>query len=417
MNMHLRRITCWLLVLGLSFILIFLLITNQEKKKAYNWLEFIDKEPEDDCDCEKILNGAADEVDRSKILTITKSFKQRMYVPDAQYTNLTKDCEKFRRSRKYLPVPLSEEEKEFPVAYSIVVHHKVQNFERLLRTIYSPQNFYCIHVDTKAPTSVTAGISSIVSCFGNVFLASRLEHVYYAGWSRVQADINCMKDLYKVSDQWKYFINLCGQDFPIKTNLEIVRALKALAGKNSLETVIPPDDKKHRFQKRYSLIKGKIMSTHQDKEPPPFNLKVFTGGAYIVVSQEFVRFVLEDPKAQTLMAWLNDTYSPDEFFWASLQRMPGVPGFLPPHSKYDVSDIYSISRLVKWQLHEVGFDAVYPPCHGIHIRTICVYGAGDLQWLLKQHHLFANKFDTDVDPIAIRCLEKFLRRKALKMQK
>lgn len=42
---------------------------------------------------------------------------------------------------------------------------------------------------------------------------------------------------------------------------------------------------------------------------------------------------------------------------------------------------------------------------------MCVYGAGDLQWMLQQHHLFANKFDTD--PIAIRCLEEHLKRKAL----
>uniref|UniRef100_A0A671VJZ8 Uncharacterized protein n=1 Tax=Sparus aurata TaxID=8175 RepID=A0A671VJZ8_SPAAU len=58
-------------------------------------------------------------------------------------------------------------------------------------------------------------------------------------------------------------------------------------------------------------------------------------------------------------------------------------------------------------------EAVYPECHGNHVREICVYGAGDLPWLLEQHHLFANKFDTDTDPIAVYCLEKYLRQKAL----
>ncbi|XP_062855361.1 beta-1,3-galactosyl-O-glycosyl-glycoprotein beta-1,6-N-acetylglucosaminyltransferase-like [Trichomycterus rosablanca] len=416
--MQLRRITWWLFTGGLLFMLILFRVTHKKKKTAHrSWLDFRDNETaEDVCDCEMILNGDADEIELSKILTITKSFKNHTYIPDAQYIELTNNCEKYRRSRKYLSVPLSTEEKAFSVAYSIVVHHKVQNFERLLRSIYTPQNFYCVHVDKKAPMSVMTGISGIVSCFDNVFLVSRRERVYYASWSRVQADINCMKDLYQVSNHWKYFINLCGQDFPIKTNLEIVRALKALAGANSLETETMPSSKNHRWMKKHRLINGIIRATNLNKEPPPFTLKIFSGGAYIVVSREFVRFVLEDPNAQMLMEWANDTYSPDELLWATLQRIPGVPGFLRPHSKYDISDIHSISRLVKWGPHELGFDAVYPRCHGIHIRNICVYGAGDLQWILEQHHLFANKFDTDVDPIAIRCLERYLRHKALKMQ-
>lgn len=381
----------------------------------YGSLMFRDDEtPEDVCDCKKILHGDTDEIDRAKLLSMTQSFKNITRITDEQYINQTKDCEKFLRTRKYLSFPLSEEEEAFPLAYSIVIHHKVQNFERLLRSIYSPQNFYCIHVDQKAPESTIRAISAIVSCIDNVFLASQLEHVVYASWSRVQADINCMKDLYRVSSRWKYFINLCGQDFPIKTNLEIVRELKALAGANSLETEITPGIKEYRWKKRFQVINGKIQATNQVKNPPPFGIKIFSGGAYIVVSRDFVRYVLEDPKAQVLMSWINDTYSPDEFIWATMQRIPGVPGFLRAHTKFDVTDIYSIARLIKWAGHEGALDAVYPACQGIHIREICVYGVGDLQWILAQHHLFANKFDTDFDPIVIRCLEKYLRHKALK---
>lgn len=373
-----------------------------------------DESPEDECDCHKILRGDPGEIEHAKTLAITKSFKELTRVTDGQYVKQTEDCEAFRRTRKYMPFPLSEEEKAFPVAYSIVVHHKVQNFERLLRSIYVPQNLYCVHVDKKAPLSTRKAISAIVSCIDNVFLASRTEEVVYASWSRVQADINCMKDLYQVSSRWKYFINLCGQDFPIKTNLEIVRALKALGGANSLETESTPANKDYRWKKMHQVINGSIRKTNKDKSPPPFGLKVFSGNAYIVVSRDFVRFALENPKAKALMSWVNNTYSPDEFIWATMQRMPGVPGFLRAHSKFDITDIYSISRLIKWAGHEGADNAVYPACQGTHIRQVCVYGVGDLQWILEQHHLFANKFDTDFDPIAIRCLEKYLRQKALK---
>ena len=35
--------------------------------------------------------------------------------------------------------------------------------------------------------------------------------------------------------KWKYFINLTGQEFPLKTNYEIVQILKAYKGANNEE--------------------------------------------------------------------------------------------------------------------------------------------------------------------------------------
>lgn len=134
----------------------------------------------------------------------------------------------------------------------------MQNFERLLRAIYAPQNIYCIHVDKKSQPSVEAAITSIASCFPNVFMVRQAVSVVYAGWSRVQADLNCMADLYEYSTKWKYFINLCGQDFPLKTNLEMVRMLRSLKGGNSLESEDFPVEKKWRISNVHEIVKGAI---------------------------------------------------------------------------------------------------------------------------------------------------------------
>lgn len=135
-----------------------------------------------------------------------------------------------------------------------------------------------------------------------------------------------------------------------------------------------------------------------------------------MVNRGYVRSVLEDKRILALIEWSKDTYSPDEFLWATIQRIPGVPGSTRPNQKYDLSDINAVARLVKWAWHEGSEgseDTVYPECQGNHVRSICVYGAGDLQWLLENHHLFANKFDANSDPVAIYCLEKYLRQRAL----
>lgn len=134
----------------------------------------------------------------------------------------------------------------------------MQNFERLLRAIYAPQNLYCIHVDNKSESSVHSAIMAITSCFPNVFMVSQAVNVVYAGWPRVQADLNCMADLYNASTKWKYFINLCGQDFPLKTNLEIVRMLRLLRGGNSMESEKMPPQKQWRVSLAHQIVDGSI---------------------------------------------------------------------------------------------------------------------------------------------------------------
>ncbi|KAM4579432.1 beta-1,3-galactosyl-O-glycosyl-glycoprotein beta-1,6-N-acetylglucosaminyltransferase-like [Fundulus diaphanus] len=407
-------------VLG-SLLLLFLVLQwdsplPPEQIHSHSWWEYQDYEfgPERVCNCSAIQRGDLEALQQAKLLTITKDFRKNIHIPDKYYINETQDCRKFKSNRKYITFSLSKEEEDFPLAYSMVVHHKVQNFERLLRAIYAPQNIYCVHVDEKAQPSVKVAIRSIASCFPNVFMVSRAVSVVYAGWSRVQADLNCMADLYNASAEWKYFINLCGQDFPLKTNLEMVRMLRLLKGGNSLESENMPEGKKWRISRVHKIVDGTIKSTGKSKSPPPFNLPIKSGNAYIVVTRGYVRSVLEDARIQSLIEWSKDTYSPDEFLWATIQRIPGVPGSTRPHPKYDQTDINAIARLVKWMWHEGSEDsAVYPKCQGNHVRSVCVYGAGDLPWLLENHHLFANKFDSYTDPIPVFCLEKHLRQKAL----
>uniref|UniRef100_H0XBL9 Beta-1,3-galactosyl-O-glycosyl-glycoprotein beta-1,6-N-acetylglucosaminyltransferase 3 n=2 Tax=Otolemur garnettii TaxID=30611 RepID=H0XBL9_OTOGA len=340
--------------------------------------------------------------------------KKREPLTDTDYLSLTRDCENFKAKRKFIQFPLSKEELDFPIAYSMVVHEKIENFERLLRAVYAPQNIYCVHVDEKSPETFKEAVKAIISCFSNVFIASKLVPVVYASWSRVQADLNCMEDLLQSSVPWKYFLNTCGTDFPLKTNAEMVQALKMLNGRNSMESEIPPESKKQRWKYHYE-VRDTLYITNKKKDPPPNNVTMFTGNAYIVASRDFIRHVLKNPKSQQLIEWVKDTYSPDEHLWATLQRARWMPGSFPYHHKFDISDMTSIARLVKWQGHEgdINKGAPYAPCSGIHQRTICIYGAGDLHWMLQNHHLLANKFDPKVDDNALQCLEEYLRHKAI----
>ena len=50
----------------------------------------------------------------------------------------------------------------------------------------------------------------------------------------------------------------------------------------------------------------------------------------------------------------------------------------------------------------------YPKCAGYSRHGICVYGIGDLEWLLDQSHFFGNKFDDKSDDLILQCLENEL---------
>ncbi|XP_060933195.1 beta-1,3-galactosyl-O-glycosyl-glycoprotein beta-1,6-N-acetylglucosaminyltransferase 3-like [Limanda limanda] len=362
--------------------------------------------------CLAIISGYT-EGKISELKELLASGKKHKKLSEDFYLNVTKDCPAYIKQRDFITVPLSEEENDFPIAYSIVIHEKIEMFERLLRAVYAPQNSYCVHVDQKSSEEFHMAVEAIVACFPNVFIATKLEKVIYASWSRVQADLNCMTDLLKSPVKWRYLLNTCGTDFPIKTNGEMVKILKILNGRNSMETVPPPDYKKARWQYHHNVTDS-VIRTDEMKSPPPISSPVFIGIAYIVVSRAFVSHVMQDTEVQKLMEWSKDTYSPDEHLWATLQRMPSVPGSTPADRKFDLSDLLSLARVVKWGslAGDVKKGNPYPHCTGVYRRAVCVYGAGDLQWLLSQQHLLANKFDAEVDDIAIRCLETVLRFRA-----
>ncbi|KAF1550157.1 N-acetyllactosaminide beta-1,6-N-acetylglucosaminyl-transferase, partial [Eudyptula albosignata] len=236
-------------------------------------------------------------------------------------------CTEYITQNHYITCALSAEEAAFPIAYVMTLHKEFETFERLFRAVYMPQNVYCIHVDAKAPAPFRQAVRRLVGCFPNAFLASRTERVVYGGASRLRADLHCMRDLLASAVPWRYLLNTCGQDFPLKTNREIVRLLKGLGGKNVTPGVLPPPHITTRTkyvhrEQLYSFFSF-MLWTFVRKAPPPHNITIYFGSAYVAVTRPFVEFVLRDQRAIDLLAWSEDTYSPDEHFWVTLNRISG----------------------------------------------------------------------------------------------
>lgn len=337
---------------------------------------------------------------------------------DESMVSLTAHCQLFLRARGYHDVPVSDAERSFPLAYSLVVHKNAPMVERILHAIYAPHNVYCIHYDQKSSPAFVKAVKNLARCTSNVFIASKLVSVEYAHISRLNADLNCLSDLLRSEVKWRYVINLCGQDFPLKTNHELVVELRQLNGSNMLESSRPSELKKQRFSFTHKLrnvpyeYRRIPVKTAIAKQAPPPGIEVFIGSAYFVLSREFVDHISSSAMVKDFLSWSADTYSPDEHFWATLVRVPGVPGHIPK-SKGDITDLRSKTRLVKWNYLE---GSLYPACTGTHMRSVCIYGVAELRWLLNFGHWFANKFDPKVDPVLIRCLEETLLEKRQRVE-
>uniref|UniRef100_A0A8C0IDU7 Glucosaminyl (N-acetyl) transferase 2 (I blood group) n=1 Tax=Bubo bubo TaxID=30461 RepID=A0A8C0IDU7_BUBBB len=298
-------------------------------------------------------------------------------------------CTEYVTQNHYITRALSAEEAAFPIAYVMTLHKDFETFERLFRAVYMPQNIYCVHVDAKAPTPFQQAVQRLVGCFPNAFLASRAE------------------DLLALAVPWRYLLNICGQDFPLKTNREIVHLLKGLRGKNITPGVLPPPHITARTkyvhrEQLYSFFSF-MLWTFVRKAPPPHNLTIYFGSAYVAITRPFVEFVLQDQRAVDLLAWSEDTYSPDEHFWVTLNRIPGVPGSMP-NASWE-GDL----KAVKW----IDMEESHGGCHGHYVRGICVYGTGDLKWLFNSTCMFANKFELRTYPLTVECLELRHRQRTL----
>lgn len=238
------------------------------------------------------------------------------------------NCSRVCQALHFISRPLSAEEGRFSLAYIITVPKELAMFVQLLRAIYVPQNVYCIHVDEKAPKKYKAAVQTLLNCFENIFISSKREKVPNMGFMRLQADINCMKDLVHSKFQWDYVINLCGQDFPIKTNKEIIHYIRSKwSDKNITPGIIQQGNMKSKTgpsHPEFSPEGNSYVSPNKIfKADPPHNLTIYFGSAYYVLTRKFVQFVLTDIRAKDMLQWSKDMHSPERHYWVTLNRLKG----------------------------------------------------------------------------------------------
>ncbi|XP_013411058.1 beta-1,3-galactosyl-O-glycosyl-glycoprotein beta-1,6-N-acetylglucosaminyltransferase isoform X2 [Lingula anatina] len=349
-----------------------------------------------DVDCKLLFEGDLDELHYAEeIMTQT----QRHFLSDERMFLKSKNCTKFVKERQYILSSLTKEEEEFPLAFSIMVYKNAEQVERLLRAIYRPQNFYCFHVDNKSSPAFLNAMTSLSSCFDNVFVANTHVNVVWAEVTVLDAELVCMEELFKrYYKKWKYFINLTGQEFPLKTNMELVKILKAYGGANDMEGTLKRRNM-DRFTKEWD---GHLHLTGQTLPPAPFGIVPTKGAVHITATWGFVNFTLTDPIAKEFLKWTRKTHRACETFFTSLNHNPHlmVPGSFTGSAE-------ALETKPFMTRYKIWVDESIPFCGGKFVRAICIFGLEHLPRLFVRNELFANKFHQEFQPYTLDCMEEW----------
>jgi hypothetical protein len=389
--------------------------------------------------CESIFELNKDEIDKAKVLLKNLRHENKLkrgtedipLLPDSNFIFDKSRCALFRDVREYDKHVVTRIEKEFPLAFTILTNENAEQFERFLRLIYRPHNVYCVHVDAKSSPEFVQAVRSIVRCFPNVFITSRLERVVYASFTRLQADLNCMNDLLHLDDdvylheklglvnqesvrqmkelsKWKYVLNTASSEFPLRTNLELVKILHMYNGTNEVE--INDFVWFFRINPKWKIVKTfgeneELQRTNETNLPPPHGFVLKKGYAYVALSRPFVQYAFQNNKARDFIEWTRHTYSPDETVWATLQfntqfNPPG--GFKDPKKKR----IDTLARFSGW-VDE--YD-----CKGMWRHAVCLFSIEDLSKIFRLPHFILNKFWLSFDPISYQCMEELYEYKQTK---
>ena len=314
---------------------------------------------------------------------------------------------------------VSAEEEGFPLAFIFVVYTNAQQVIRLLKAIYRPHNLYCIHPDARQGRKFAYPFHQISKCLPNVFVASKLTKVYYGHHTIMDAQLNCIRDLVNYHySKWKYVINICGRELPLKTNREIVASLKALNGSSALGDAkrLTPYWWKKRFVYKCALnSRGEMQRTNRRLGHAPRGIRIHKSMNFMAASSQFAFFVLKSKKAIALRRYLRDVYAPEEHFYSSLYALPEAPGGRPKKGT-----VVPIVDQFIWITNHYATKHAHWYCKGWVVHSICVLGSGDLPIIYKRGlhakkpHFFFNKYFLERNHVVMDCMEERLAEQNIK---
>uniref|UniRef100_A0A0K0E035 C-type lectin domain-containing protein n=1 Tax=Strongyloides stercoralis TaxID=6248 RepID=A0A0K0E035_STRER len=348
--------------------------------------------------CSGILEGNSD--------NIKEGINKRFILNDLP-ANFDVSCEGIHQRGFYPSKPLSVLEESYPIAYARNVYKDYYTLELQFLLSYAPQNHYCFAIDKKA-TSFRRNVEVLKKCFNNVYITDINYDMTSGGKNQALSSYECMKELIK--KKWKYLFILQNDDFPLKSNLELVQILAARNGTMDIGYTNPNSV----IEKRINLSKKwdhKSLNFIKNNSDESFNNDLlnksmkFQKGYYPNgLPRESVEFIINNINLTTYLNQINTgRYGEDEMVWQTLfnDNFLKIPQWVHEDcvSEYYTEATYMV-RFAIWTPKD---------CKSkLFSHSLCVMGIEMLHELKDNPKLFGYKFKSDQDMGAILCYSEYI---------
>lgn len=266
------------------------------------------------------------------------------------------------------------------IAYLLLVHQHPKQFKQLFQSLYHPDHVYLIHVDKKTDVAVLTEIEAFLADYGNAHLLER-QITNWGGYSLVDATLRGIDDLLKRSMKWQYFINLSGQDLPLKSQTAIRAFLQAHPRTDFMHMMdqrVAQPDTLHRIENYVFETGGDITSVGPTRKNSYLaDVTPYVGSPGMILSRAFCDFVVRHPDVDRFKTFYKNTWLADAGFFPTVY----------------MNTSYRSTALVPNDMREA--DVLRPLDEALPRSR--VFGMADAARLQQSEQLFAHKFDETMD--------------------
>ena len=278
-----------------------------------------------------------------------------------------------------------------------MVHRFPEQFKRLFKAIYHPENYYLIHLDKKTSLEICDDIQDFLADFENTYILES-KNVVWGGYSMVQAELSGIKYLLDINAEWDFFINLSGQEFPLKSQ----DCIRDLLGKNKGSNFIKIANQATNRPETMNRIENYFIETDTGFSGVPYerdylkNVIPYIGGQWMILTREYCEFICNSGEVKKFEDYYLHTLIPDESFFQTVMMNTSFNGEIINDDKRAIIWIPDIDI----ELHSKTFtesDTESLIASGkIKLRPK-TFAIQDLSFLLASNALFARKFDENMD--------------------
>lgn len=284
-----------------------------------------------------------------------------------------------------------------PLAYLILAHKNPRQVARLFEALHDPADRFVLHFDRRAPAALHSLGRALARAHANVELLPA-RTILWGGCEMAAVQVAAMAAALRGGGSWHHFVNLTGQDFPLKPRAEIEARLAAAPAASYVSWFDPAavplwSNTRERLERYYlewpwldrllrlpaagrrlrRALGWRNRLPHLPlyrRRPPGF--RVYGGANHVVLSRAACLHLATSPDARRILRWLRHAAHANEIVFQSvLLNSPLAPTIVNTH------------------LREIDF-----PPHAPHPRT---FTGADFERLARSDRLYARKFDETVD--------------------